>query len=658
MMRESHGLQLKQPPSGNSQIGGVQTGAFLTVRGAVLCVAVCIGPSLIARGGESAHSRAPHGQSVQSTNGVLSVVANTPEGDFGTGADLFRGVVKEGWPYSSLRVGRKPLFWVHQPRYCSLWEMDTAWAAGDILGHGWQIDLGFHRLRATQDDHVELLSNFHGKRLFLPNAQGRYDAAGSRDGTLTHDVEMRKYTLTEDGGKRIYIYADSSSSWGGKKGLLLEKADANGNRLVFTYDGSSPGARIDRIAAYRSGAGRPVETLVYNYGATRSNKVRLNSLMLKPGFGKRVGGAVYVYHDDSSYSGDCGTAGDLIMVLKCWDTVGVGTPTSTDGTSPKSMLNDAGAAYTDDALIGYKLVMADGKNIGQVRIITGNTTTSITVATDFDSDIEQGDSYFVAKGAVPTQYRYYKDADSDGNDHQMKMVLGDDDIQAIIDDNGTISEARDILDKADSFTVTGSDAVEDYASRSFTYYASDLDTDSAVSTPWGGSDELDVKYGGANLDETGFVRAKTTLGIRRTYFYMDLHGGPYADLRPNPNRVIRLVVEDETDAEGKGPCRRIHAFNKDAFELRMLEAYDKAYCARIFPGLEPSLRDALLRRHMRSRYSPTVNELAPKPEPETRRGMVIGDIRPVDDVRLPWDFDNDADVRKFLDPSPETGNGD
>jgi hypothetical protein len=99
------------------------------------------------------------------------------------------------------------------------------------------------------------------------------------------------------------------------------------------------------------------------------------------------------------------------------------------------------------------------------------------------------------------QYRYYKAGDTDGKPHQLKMVLEPEAVLRITSaGNAAVDTADEILSQADTYTVTGSNDIEDYASQSFTYYTSDLDTDSAVTTQWG-SENLKTKYGGDNVNE-------------------------------------------------------------------------------------------------------------------------------------------------------------
>ncbi|MGD9855586.1 MAG: hypothetical protein AB7U20_11620, partial [Planctomycetaceae bacterium] len=84
-----------------------------------------------------------------------------------------------------------------------------------------------------------------------------------------------------------------------------------------------------------------------------------------------------------------------------------------------------------------------------------------------------------------TQYRYHTGTSGarDGSTHQLKMVLEADAIERITTaGNNAVDTTDELLTKDDDYTVAGSATVADYASRSFTYYYQDVDTDSAVTT--------------------------------------------------------------------------------------------------------------------------------------------------------------------------------
>ncbi len=181
------------------------------------------------------------------------------------------------------------------------------------------------------------------------------------------------------------------------------------------------------------------------------------------------------------------------------------------------------------------------------------------------------------------QYRYYNSSSIDGKPHQLKAVLEPDAVLRITSAGNTaVDTADEILTQGDTYTVTGSSEIKDYSSRSFTYYTSDLDTDSAITTDWG-SENLKTKYGGDNLNEYdshayGRVKSETVNGscascggggsagggIKKTYYYMDLNGGSSTD----PSEVVRMVVEDTTDSQGADVSRKVLGLSDNGTALR------------------------------------------------------------------------------------------
>ncbi len=173
-----------------------------------------------------------------------------------------------------------------------------------------------------------------------------------------------------------------------------------------------------------------------------------------------------------------------------------------------------------------------------------------------------------------SQYRYYSDGDSGGGDHQLKAVFEADAVERMIADNVNISSASTVLTKADSYATGGSAAVEDFSSRSFTYYTSSLNTSATITTPWG-SENLNTKYGGSNILETDWVKTETVHascsscggdtpggGLKRTYFYM------YLPQPSSVSEVTRIVVEDTEESGGEEAYRRIFGLNKHGKVLR------------------------------------------------------------------------------------------
>ncbi|KKM61180.1 hypothetical protein LCGC14_1534300, partial [marine sediment metagenome] len=423
---------------------------------------------------------------------------------------------------------------------------------------------------------------------------GQRSSAGSGAGS------SKEFSLLE--------FAGNNGKWpADQKGMLLRRSDAHGNMETYAFDTSLPGGRNGSVTTSQGWQ------VIYDYIDDAPNSGRIRSILAS----KTVGGPAFmgevnVLHDDVTYDDDCGTAGDLLMVHSCEDLSGNGSATSKDGSTPKSRLNDTEASYDDDVLIGDKLVMIDGENAGQIRTVTDNGDEWIVVGTDFDYDIDDGDSYMVVRGEIKTTvYRYYRDGDDDGVDNQLKMVLEPDAVQAIIDDGGSVVDAEDILHLADDAVITGSKTLEEYASRSFKYYTGNLITDDVITgTPWGGNDDLDEMYLGdsdaSDFNETGFVKSETisgrcgscggsgAVGITRTYYYMDQHGGPDAtNPAPTHDKVVRVVVEDTVDSSSNPAHRKIFGLNKSGVALREVLAIDpppatpKYWCKSRLVGADP-----------------------------------------------------------------------
>ena len=168
-----------------------------------------------------------------------------------------------------------------------------------------------------------------------------------------------------------------------------------------------------------------------------------------------------------------------------------------------------------------------------------------------------------------TQYRYHSDG-------EMKAVFNPDAVTRIIADNSNITAAGDVLSKADTYATGGTEAVEDFASKSFEYFSAASST-SSVTTAWG-SENLESKYGGGStLDESGFVKSEVVRtafatgccgsgasGITLEYYYMDNAGHTAG----NVNSVERIVIEDTLDASGTAVYRQVHGVNESGRLLR------------------------------------------------------------------------------------------
>ena len=203
-----------------------------------------------------------------------------------------------------------------------------------------------------------------------------------------------------------------------------------------------------------------------------------------------------------------------------------------------------------------------------------------------------------------TQYRYYRNGTSDGAVHLLKAVFLPDAVQRILDDRKDISSAEAILAEGDDDGNSGHH-IKDFASRRFTYYTTNLDTNQAVATVWG-SENLQAKYGGRQTAEVdasasrhmvksevvgGCSSCGLTGGVGRTYYYLDIDHGD----KPGVNDVVRLVVEDTVDANGAGAFRTIYGLNKGERELREAKIVDPAAAQAdgFFPRLRPFGKDAL-----------------------------------------------------------------
>jgi hypothetical protein len=189
------------------------------------------------------------------------------------------------------------------------------------------------------------------------------------------------------------------------------------------------------------------------------------------------------------------------------------------------------------------------------------------------------------------QYRY-------GSYGLLKSVFENDAIVRLVADRADIASADDILAKGDDDNNSGSAAhrIKEFASRQFTYYATDVKTDNSGAgtapdpkcvTVWAPSGEnLQSKYGGTDADEvdsaTGKYLVKTETvggcsscggagGVTHEYFYMQLDHGT-----ADSNEVVWLVVEDTKDSNGTGLLRRVMGLNDAGGQLREVLITDPA----------------------------------------------------------------------------------
>jgi len=101
---------------------------------------------------------------------------------------------------------------------------------------------------------------------------------------------------------------------------------------------------------------------------------------------------------------------DATSVYRIYGAYSMGMATSTSSTS----LTDSGKTWTADSLINYQVRIVAGTGIGQVRTITDNSTTALTVATWTSTPdetsvyvVEANDDYlYLAGSAAVALYRY------------------------------------------------------------------------------------------------------------------------------------------------------------------------------------------------------------------------------------------------------------
>jgi hypothetical protein len=173
------------------------------------------------------------------------------------------------------------------------------------------------------------------------------------------------------------------------------------------------------------------------------------------------------------------------------------------------------------------------------------------------------------------QYRY--DSDS-----RLKAVYNHSAVNGVISAFTGIDDPDDVLAAADTYPGAMSNPqVQDFATRAFTYYATDEPT-TDIATPWNSNDDLQGDYTtatgtAANRDEEGFVKTErigggacstcgSTAGggVTKHYSYMELDTGSTVD----DNEVTYLIVEDTTDATNAPTYRKIICLNSDGRALR------------------------------------------------------------------------------------------
>lgn len=167
-----------------------------------------------------------------------------------------------------------------------------------------------------------------------------------------------------------------------------------------------------------------------------------------------------------------------------------------------------------------------------------------------------------------TQYRY------SGTTSNVKAVYENDAIQRILSSTG-LSSPTAILSQADTYTGSGTAAIQSFASRNFTYYGSSPPSATSVNTPFAASENLVSEYTnsvGASAIASGQVATATTGGcggcgtaysVTKSYFYMSLPNST-----SNSNEVVSLVVEDTQDSAGTAVYRTVMGFENTGRILR------------------------------------------------------------------------------------------
>ena len=157
---------------------------------------------------------------------------------------------------------------------------------------------------------------------------------------------------------------------------------------------------------------------------------------------------------------------------------------------------------------------------------------------DYHSDLGiAGDTVQIRRGTrttggsfdyVYTQYRYYKNGDANGSNHQLKMEFNNEAIDRILRARPDLEGPEGILTLADNELVAGK-PLRDFATRRVTYYTGNIATTG-----------LEGLYGGTNATEFpsavpgGMVRTVSDqtgcgscggggIGTTTEYYYLDLH---------------------------------------------------------------------------------------------------------------------------------------
>jgi len=155
------------------------------------------------------------------------------------------------------------------------------------------------------------------------------------------------------------------------------------------------------------------------------------------------------------------------------------------------------------------------------------------------------------------------------------------DVETIMAD-ASITDPTDIFDLDDTGLVGGGQQLQKYASRSYSYYATNANPTS-INTKWTTGENLESAYIESalttiNVDETvdgGWVKTETVRGremltgkfcgngITREYYYLQVDQGT-----DSPDKVSFIVVEDKIDASNNPISRTVFGLNTAGHKLR------------------------------------------------------------------------------------------
>ena len=179
--------------------------------------------------------------------------------------------------------------------------------------------------------------------------------------------------------------------------------------------------------------------------------------------------------------------------------------------------------------------------------------------------------------SLVTQYRY-------AANHKLTHVFMPGDVERIMAD-GSYSDPEDIFEVDDTDTVGSGQQLQEYASRSYSYYSSDEDPEDMVTSWDSGGEDLQGTYIdstlltlAADVDETvdgGWVKSETVRGremltgkfcgngISREYYYLQIE-----HTTDSPDKVSFIVVEDKVDTNGDPISRTVYGLNSTGHKLR------------------------------------------------------------------------------------------